>query len=64
MIRALRGLAAGAALLAAGCATLPPGDQGNLCSVFEQYPDWFDYARASEREWGHAGAGPDGLRAP
>ena len=52
MIRTLRGLVAGLALLAAGCATAPPSNQGNLCSVFEQYPDWYDHARASEGEWG------------
>ena len=52
MIRTLRWLAACLVVLAAGCATAPPDDQGNLCSVFEQYPDWYDYARASESEWG------------
>ena len=52
MNRTLRGLAACLALLAAGCSTTPPDNQGNLCSVFEQYPDWYDYARASESEWG------------
>ncbi len=52
MIRVLRGLAACLALFAAGCSTTPPDNQGNLCSVFEQYPDWYDYARASESEWG------------
>ena len=38
-------------LLAAGCASRPPSAQGNVCSVFEQEPDWYDYARASERTW-------------
>ena len=40
------------AALAAGCATTPPKRQGDICEVLEQYPDWYDYARASEKEWG------------
>jgi hypothetical protein len=36
----------------AGCAAAPPRQQANLCSVFDQYPDWYDYARASEKKWG------------
>jgi hypothetical protein len=36
----------------AGCATTPPRQQDNLCAVFDQYPDWYEYARASERKWG------------
>ena len=38
--------------LAAGCATTPPQRQGDVCEVFEQFPDWYDYARASKEEWG------------
>ena len=40
------------ALLAAGCAATPPTRQGNICHVFEQYPDWYDYARKSAERWG------------
>lgn len=36
----------------AGCATTPPKQQHNLCAVFEQYPSWYDYAKASEQKWG------------
>ena len=36
----------------AGCATTPPKQQSNLCAVFKQYPDWYDYARASQQKWG------------
>jgi hypothetical protein len=36
----------------AGCATTPPKQQDNLCVVFKQYPDWYDYAKASEQKWG------------
>lgn len=40
------------ALLAAGCAAAPPTRQGNICHVFEQFPDWYDYARKSAGRWG------------
>ena len=40
------------AVLATGCATAPPKSQGDICRVFEQEPDWYDYARKSARKWG------------
>ncbi len=39
-------------LLVFSCASAPPTDQGNICSVLEQNPAWYDYARASESTWG------------
>ena len=39
-------------LILAGCASAPPRQQENLCAVFEQNSDWYDYARDSERKWG------------
>ena len=36
----------------AGCAANPPRQQHDLCAVFEQHPNWYDYARASEDKWG------------
>lgn len=39
-------------ILVAGCASQPPGNQHNICSVFEQHPEWYDYARDSEETWG------------
>ena len=45
-------LAAVAALLLAGCASSPPKRQANLCEIFEQEPDWYDYARRSAKRWG------------
>ena len=45
-------LAAVFVALAAGCATTPPKRQSDICEVFEQYPDWYDHARASEKHWG------------
>ncbi|MCP5245206.1 MAG: hypothetical protein H6937_04340 [Burkholderiales bacterium] len=35
-----------------GCAANPPRQQHDLCAVFEQQPKWYDYARASENNWG------------
>ena len=49
----LRGvLLAAAAALASGCATPAPKRQGDICAVFEQYPDWYDHARDSAATWG------------
>ncbi len=49
----------GAALLAVvaaaavGCGSpAPPTRQADICAVFEQYPDWYDYARKSADRWG------------
>ena len=50
--RAAMALAACLTLLATGCASPPPRGQSDLCAVFGQYPDWYDYARASESRWG------------
>ena len=44
--------AACVAVLAAGCASIPPERQADLCAVFEQHPDWYDYARDSADKWG------------
>ena len=41
-----------AALLIAGCASRPPGNQHDLCEVFRQHPDWYDAARESQQNWG------------
>ncbi|AKS42101.1 transglycosylase SLT domain-containing protein [Wenzhouxiangella marina] len=54
--RVLAALAALAALAVLGllsaCATTPPANQDNLCEIFEEYPEWYDDARRSERRWG------------
>lgn len=39
-------------LACAGCATSPPKKPLNLCSVFDEYPEWYDYAKQSEEKWG------------
>lgn len=38
--------------LTAGCASSPPRHQDNLCAVFDQYPEWYDAAKASQGKWG------------
>lgn len=48
---------AGAALLGAvfatpGCSTSPPKSVENACTIFEEKPDWYDAARATEKKWG------------
>lgn len=40
------------AVLLAACAGTPPRDQKNICRVFEQHPDWYDYAMDAEERWG------------
>ena len=40
-------------LLIAGCATLPPPNRvDNVCSIFRQYPDWYQASQRTERRWG------------
>ncbi|NIR30299.1 MAG: hypothetical protein GWN84_13510 [Gammaproteobacteria bacterium] len=35
------------------CATTPaPRSAANLCAIFDEYPEWYDYAKASETRWG------------
>ncbi|MGM0433876.1 MAG: lysozyme-like domain containing protein [Pseudomonadota bacterium] len=44
-----------AAGVLAGCSLLspdPPSDQRNICEIFREQPQWYDYARASEERWG------------
>ncbi|XKG39564.1 lysozyme-like domain containing protein [Marinobacter sp.] len=39
----------------AGCspfAASPPRDQSNICEIFREQPQWYDYARASQEKWG------------
>ena len=38
--------------LVSGCVTTAPRSQGNVCAIFDQQPDWYDHARASEKRWG------------
>lgn len=41
-----------AVIFMAGCATQPPPrDVNNLCSIFKQYPGWYQDAKDVERRW-------------
>ena len=40
------------ALLVAACAPSVPDRQQDLCAIFQQHPDWYDYAMDAEDEWG------------
>ena len=43
----------GVALLAlAGCATTPPSQVENACTLFAEKPDWDEATRATEKRWG------------
>ena len=35
-----------------GCATTQPRNSQNICQVFDQYPGWYDDARAAQKRWG------------
>ena len=41
-----------AACILSGCAAMPPKNQQNICSVFDENPVWYDYAQKSEKTWG------------
>ncbi|MCD9554651.1 hypothetical protein GLP31_19485 [Photobacterium carnosum] len=38
--------------IVSGCATPPPSNQSNLCSIFRQYPDWYEDAVDMQQKWG------------
>ncbi|BAU58241.1 hypothetical protein HH1059_15350 [Halorhodospira halochloris] len=39
-------------LFAAGCAHKPqPDNIDDICDIFDQYPQWYDYAKRSEERW-------------
>ncbi|WP_325891768.1 transglycosylase SLT domain-containing protein [Grimontia sp. NTOU-MAR1] len=40
------------ALVLTGCATPPPKNPDNLCSIFRQYDDWYEDAVDMEDDWG------------
>jgi len=35
-----------------GCVTVPPKCIDNVCTIFQEYPDWYTAAKASECQWG------------
>ncbi|MEW6038579.1 MAG: hypothetical protein AB1648_10065 [Pseudomonadota bacterium] len=36
----------------AGCATAPPRNPADICSIFREKDDWYEGARRSELKWG------------
>ena len=40
------------ALIVAGCGPSVPDRQQDVCAVFDQHPDWYDYASDSADRWG------------
>lgn len=39
-------------LVLSGCATSPPKNVENICSIFAEYPDWYEDAKHAEKKWG------------
>lgn len=39
-------------LLLAGCASLPPKNTDNICSIFREKGDWYDDAQRTFKRWG------------
>lgn len=39
-------------VLLAGCTVAPPRNPANLCDIFREKPEWYDYAKAAEERWG------------
>jgi len=35
-----------------GCVAAPPRETSNICAIFDEYPEWYDYAKASQEKWG------------
>lgn len=35
-----------------GCSTPQPRHTDNICSILDEYPDWYTYAKNSEERWG------------
>ncbi|GAB1259953.1 transglycosylase SLT domain-containing protein [Aurantivibrio plasticivorans] len=38
--------------IVAGCTTLPPKNQNNLCEIFYEHDHWYKHAVKSEKKWG------------
>lgn len=52
MLRLARLIAVPALLVLTACASAPPQDSSNVCSIFEDRRSWFKAAQKSERRWG------------
>ena len=45
-------LPSGLPLLLAACATTPPSNINNLCTIFGEKDDWYEDAKTAEKRWG------------
>ena len=52
MIMILRLLTVMGLLLLVGCATSPPRQVNNICSIFAEKPGWYASAKKSQKRWG------------
>ncbi len=52
MSRAGAGVALGALLSLAACATAPPTNVENICAIFDEKGGWYRDAKRSEKRWG------------
>lgn len=39
-------------LLLAGCAARVPSHPENMCTIFEEFPDWYTATKATQEKWG------------
>ncbi|MCG8611621.1 MAG: hypothetical protein MI864_13905 [Pseudomonadales bacterium] len=39
-------------VMLASCTASPPRKPDNICSIFEEYPDWYDAALETREKWG------------
>lgn len=39
-------------LCLSSCSSVPPKNPENICAIFEEHPDWFFYAKKSQKKWG------------
>ena len=52
MTRAHGGVVVAAVLLLSGCATAPPRQPDNICSIFREKPSWHSAAVRTQKKWG------------
>jgi hypothetical protein len=51
-VKAIAALVLSAVVAITACTSTPPQSQGNLCAIFDEYPQWYDAAKDSEERWG------------
>lgn len=51
-VKAIAALVLSAVVAITACTSAPPQSQDNLCAIFDEYPQWYDAAKDSEKRWG------------